>query len=103
MWYTGQKIVCIEGGDFWVRALNGRSHKLLLPVTTGAIYTVRDLFIAQDGTECLRVFEVVNEKLNVIGRGLWEPGYRASRFRPLVSRPTDISELRKLLEPELTP
>lgn len=90
--YVGQKIVCVRAAF---------KHKTILsPLTRNAVYTVRDAFIAHNGMPCVRLVELPAPRVRCFGRReLFEPGYDADRFRPVVERKTDISVFTAMLTP----
>jgi hypothetical protein len=78
---VGQKVVCVDDTPPSL----GRA----LLIKKGAIYTVTDSFewLGQEGL----LFAEIDPKGGV--------GWHAWRFRPIVSRKTDISALKALLVP----
>ena len=91
----GQKIVCIRD---WENPIPPACH---FPVK-GNVYTVRELLM--EGAEpSLRVFELRNPAVfytNMVQPV--EPAFVRWAFRPVATRPTDISIFKEILEP-LTP
>jgi hypothetical protein len=86
----GQKVVCIDA--------NGKLYPDKPYPKQGGIYTVRAIFF--DPIAILLLAEIKNEPLNCCCRcrQRHEPGYQASRFRPLVERKTDISIFVNILD-----
>lgn len=89
MFRVGQKVVCVDDvGD----RLNRWET---LPVK-GAIYTVREVLATS-----VRLYEIVNEKgfyLRGDGSDTFdELSFKATRFRPIVSRPTSIEFAHEIL------
>jgi hypothetical protein len=95
MFRVGQKVVCVQG------SVVGLGHK---PIVVGNMYTVRD--VGDDGDPrgyWIRLNEVRNQvRYGCLWNGVWtdrEPTYTATRFRPIVERPTDISIFTAMLNP----
>lgn len=89
MFRVGQKVVCVDDvGD----RLNRWET---LPVK-GTIYTVREVLATS-----VRLYEIINEKgfyrrddgLDTFD----ELSFKATRFRPIVSRPTSIAVFEEIL------
>jgi hypothetical protein len=98
--HVGQKVICIDAHNTsWRR----KKFLGLLPYTLwwselveGQVYTVAGVFMGRDvftGTKDvgLRLAEMNNYD---------ESGFRASRFRPVSTRKTDISIFKALLTPK---
>ena len=86
---VGQKVVCVA-------EFSGRCPHPIEP-KVGDILTVRETFINPPTGELgLRFTEIVNEIHHFYGV---ERGYKATRFRPVVERRTDISVFRAMLTP----
>jgi hypothetical protein len=89
-----QKVVCVGGNGtskppgFWKAW--AREWGLALP-QRGTIYTVRDTRIAADGSQRVRLCEIVNPVIEFTDAPDQEPWFWASHFRPIVERKTDIS------------
>lgn len=65
------------------------------------VYTVRELYDDQfNGLRGIRFYELRGEMLNIDGN-IVEGGYHRDEFRPICTRPTDISIFKKILQPEL--
>lgn len=83
--YRGQKVVCIdasgEPGKTWLADIPEE----------GQVYTVFMVFISQ-GELQLVLDEIKND-------AVFDHGYRAKRFRPVVERKTDISVFTAMLNP----
>ena len=82
MFRVGQKVVCIDAsnGGPWLYHVT--------PLVEGQVYTVsRDTFLNNYG----------NEAIELAGMDNMPVGYRASRFRPIVSRPTSIEFAHEIL------
>ncbi len=93
-WRLGQKIVCIN--DTFV----GISEKIL-PVK-GRVYTIRGIYDDDIGSIAFLLHEIVNEKRdNFIGYEgqLLEPGFFATRFRPVTTKKTSIDVFTAMLKP----
>jgi len=100
--HVGQKVVLVD--DKWPRrtydAQIRRPEK-------GGIYTIRGIrisLVAERGGErpCLLLNEIVNPEVIVTspqGRGFGEPAFDFSRFRPVLTRQTNISVFKAMLTP----
>jgi len=100
MFRVGQKVVCVETWD-----AGGKGNGDEIGPVNGTIYTVRHV-----GTGLnpffhdilqIRLVEIVNPTRNY-RRGLtevafFETAFRATRFRPIVSRPTSIEFAHEIL------
>ena len=88
--YVGQKVVCVDAkGLDW-----GNYPK------EGEVYTIRECLSDPSNEPVIRLIEIVNnEGPNFTLNVYCEPYYRASRFRPIVSRPTSISIFTAMLGP----
>lgn len=85
----GQKVIAVYDGNSITPCVQKR-------LTVGAIYTIRDVdsrLLAIHGQPTVRVDEVIN----VIENGWWEPGYQLKVFRPVVDKQTDISFAHEIL------
>jgi hypothetical protein len=65
-------------------------------------YTVRDLVVAIDGLHCIRLSEITNPSFSIDRETgeTTEAFFRASRFRPLEKKKTDISIFTEILDRE---
>lgn len=95
MFYVGQKVVCVD--DAVTSSRRGWFSAPNVKPTIGKVYTVRAVGESVEGFLGLRLHE-----LNLCGKrgdGLFfiDNFYRASRFRPVVERKTDISIFKKIL------
>jgi hypothetical protein len=98
---VGQKVVCVNDGRPWKSWRSWLGHKWMEfrhpydhPVI-GVIYTVTDIQSSQwDG----ETFLLLNE-LDSGNPDVWEPGYFATMFRPVVEHEADISIFTKMLTP----
>lgn len=93
-----QKVVCINAKGGFIN-LCGEvidSHEL----TEGAVYTIRSIGMF-DSVLAVRLKEIVRRKLALGYKpqpgNNWDQPFRASRFRPLVERKTDISIFTEML------
>lgn len=93
MFRVGQKVVCV-----WRKP--NMKWPGTLPTVVGAIYTVRGIeWISapySEGHPGLYLEELRNE-VRMTTEGMWEPSYRASKFRPVVERSTDITFAHEIL------
>lgn len=84
-WHVGMKVVCVSKNK-------GLRHK---PIYEGRVYTIRKVWShPKTGEIGVLLQEVVNE-IHPIYK--MERGYGARRFRPLVTRKTDISIFTAML------
>lgn len=89
--HVGQKVVCIQGATHKTSAVDD-----FRPMT-GGIYTVRGYVIGSFPRLLLE--EYVHPEIWSDG---FEWGWNATRFRPLVSRKTDISIFTDILTTKKT-
>lgn len=80
----GAKVVCIN-------ATSGQGAWINDAPTVGAIYTVKRAFINHVGRAALHLEELARSP-SACKRFGTEVGYRADRFRPLVTLSSDIAE-----------
>ena len=90
---VGQKAVCVDAKISRMARITGAST-----LTQNQIYTIRHIEV-WEGVECVRLVEIVDPPYHFIDRGWLEPSWRASRFRPIVSRKTSIEIFKRLLVP----
>jgi hypothetical protein len=92
--HVGQKVVCVND-NFEL----GFANQINIP-EKGVVYTVRDIELATGvaGQKAIivRLEEVVNPVLDW-DNGRMEVGFFPSRFRPLITRKTDISVFTAML------
>lgn len=101
---VGQKVVCVD--DRPGRSTPSVPNALVIGdmdgLTMGAVYTVREIFFDDGwGDVSIRLVEITRQlsRLN----GVWfESGFAPDRFRPLVTRKTDISCFTALLNTQRT-
>ena len=104
MFRVGQKVVCVDDSEpssTHVVGYDGHHWQYfggLDGLTKGAIYTVR-AFVQNhiNGGVSLCLAEIFREHTIRSGIDIGECGYRASRFRPVVERKTDISIFTEIL------
>lgn len=97
MFRVGMKVECVDASVSW-------GHPTGSELEEGRIYEVRAVGLATSGALGLRLHEVVLSSEpghigNISGQPFVDAFYRASRFRPVVSRKTDISLLTAMLTP----
>jgi len=63
----------------------------------GEVYTVRDMFVDDDGIVCLQFHEIRNQPREYKD-GFIECGFEADAFCPVVDCTTDISVFTKILD-----
>ncbi len=88
---VGMKVACIHDGSDDPRLWAAD------PLVIGAVYTIVRTFVdfdplIHDNILMLELGEIKNSET-------WQYGYAAEHFRPLVSRKTDISIFRAMLNP----
>lgn len=89
--YVGQKVICIDNLCRSGIPIPGYNY-----VSLNTVYTVRDIFQnPYDGRTLLRLTEIKNPPFP---SGI-EPGFDATRFRPITERKTDISIFKRMLTP----
>ncbi len=82
---VGQKVVCVDVSEKLVAAAN-------YPIVDN-VYTIRKIVLDGD-----HIIVLLSEICNLhISSRIGEPGFGASRFRPLTERKTDISIFTKML------
>lgn len=92
--HVGQKVVCVDGSCRYGR----RWHPECCPPSEGATYTVRDVGDNVEGGLGVKLFEALC--VGVFDGALEQDAFfRASRFRPVVERKTDISIFTRMLTP----
>lgn len=88
MYRIGQKVICVDD-DFSQYHYFGEQYP-----QKNCIYTVRNF---SDG-EHIRLVEIINNQYPY-NDGFMEVSFRATRFRPIVERKTDISIFTEMLRP----
>lgn len=97
-WHVGMKVVCIDI-PWPAHAADCAAKGCRFP-EPGRIYTIREIGVAKDdGKVYVRLCEIVNPRVNQRPWPAGEPRFGARRFRPLVSRKTDISVFQQMLSP----
>lgn len=92
MFRVGQKVVCVDASG-WRRGI------FIYP-EQGEKYTVRDVEPNAHGVLCIRVEEISQPAALSADMSMYcEPLFRASRFRPLIEKKTDISIFTAMLNP----
>jgi len=96
MFRVGQKVVCISEWD-------NHSYRNCQVPMFGRVYTIRDL--ERDGIHLCEIQNriVLTQDSSTGEIGFSEPSFWPKNFRPVVSRPTDISEFTKMLTDERLP
>lgn len=89
---VGQQVVCVDDSGL----VRNAGH-FTYPIR-GRIYTIRELLAHVDGRPCVRLVEIMNpvgahEDVDIY----CEPYFDCLRFRPLVTRSTDISFAHEIL------
>lgn len=90
---VGQKVVCIIHWPEHLRRYDA------IYAEKGEIYTIRGFCPGTDGVTRLYLQEIHNRPMRSLSLGLMEFGFKASAFRPVVERKTDISIFKKILAP----
>ncbi len=85
MFYSGQKVVCVDDSP----SVYGDESGLV----KGDIYTVNKvMYSAEADRTCLDIVEVPNDWDNS-----WYWGFRPERFRPVTEKKTDISVFKEIV------
>lgn len=94
---VGQKVVCVDDGNFSVDRHPWVSNKYLpnRPVR-GNVYTVRGF--DPDFPESIYLCEIYNPNDLQWANGFGEGSFLPRRFRPIVERKTDISFAHEILK-----
>lgn len=90
--HVGQKVVCVKR-DSWKPMYSGESA----PVWRG-VYTIRNISMGDDGKAYLMFDEIKNPHIYRIPHP--EARFRSIHFRPVVTRKTDISIFKAMLNPQ---
>lgn len=98
--YPGQKVICV-GGDcsaqkrrWWREWARGWGVTIAKRSVT---YTVRQVRLAKDGTQRIRLMEILNPIVRFKDAPDQEPWFIGWHFKPLVERQTDISVFEGML------
>ncbi len=92
---VGMKVVCLDvpwpenSGKYLATGVR-------FPVT-GNVYTIRWVGVAEDGNAYVRLAEIINPIQKWPGYQAGEARFGARRFRPVVTRKTDISIFTDML------
>lgn len=89
---VGQKVVCISGP-----ISNDGGYGDEKQPEIGRVYTIRCME-TWDGILCVSLVEIINPIHSYL-QAVGELVFVASRFRPVVSRKTDISIFKRMLTP----
>lgn len=92
----GDPVVCVD--DVWPAGSFYGVEKL--PMKDN-VYTVREIFVPSYPFRdriAVRLIEIQNPVLDYV-QGITEAAFDASRFRPLVTRKTDITIFKAMLHP----
>ena len=101
MYRCGQKVICINDRGWSAIAMMNSNR--IFPIK-GRVYTIRQIYaddLFAKGIPFL-LYEIVNDKSdNFIGYEgqLLEPGFLASRFRPVNEKKTSIDVFTAMLRP----
>ncbi|RUU79990.1 hypothetical protein [Mesorhizobium sp. M7A.F.Ca.MR.362.00.0.0] len=96
-WHFGMKVVCVKT---W--SSRGYGYGDEIGPVAGNTYTIREIgyFRSENqGHLQVRLCEIVNKARPYRDIGVREQSFRASRFRPVQNRATDISIFTALLNP----
>ena len=88
-WRVGMKVGLKHGAP--VGAFDGFAYP-----QPNQIYPIRSIFVSLAGDVCLRLLEITNPEADY-PNGRYEPGFRASWFRRVQTRQTDISIFTAML------
>lgn len=97
-WKAGDKVVCVEPWSL----KPGLGYGDEVGPTVGQTYTIREIgfFHGRYPNRLqVRLVEIVNQSRPYERLGMWEQCFRASRFRPVQKRSTDISIFTAMLNP----
>lgn len=103
--YVGQKVICVGGSEaalpphqraFW---RVWRQQWGVAAPAKGSVYTIREIRIRKDGTQGVRLVEIINPICEWKDAPPQEPWYHACDFRPLQKRETDIGIFKAMLAP----
>ena len=96
MFRVGQKVVCVDDTPCPQSSMPWKLIGTLDGLTKGRIYTIRRIGCFA-GRHQVWLDEIVRPLLGSICAKHGEAGYRPSRFRPIVSRPTSIEFAHEIL------
>lgn len=104
MFEIGQRIICVGRNGSSKRSAQWweswkREWGITLP-KRGRLYTVRDIRYAKDGTQRIRLCELVNPLISFTDAPDQEPWWNSAAFRPVLRRKTDISAFKAMLTPK---
>lgn len=93
--HVGQKVVCIAD---WTASQHRLAQRrgVTIPVS-GVVYTVRSIQLLDGHDAHLCFYELVNPVEKFRGHGRMEQSFGADKFRPIVTRKTDISIFTAML------
>jgi hypothetical protein len=94
---VGQKVVCVDVP--WPEHTAEAVRLGVRLPEAGRIYTIRWLGTASDGFTYCRLVEIENPIMKFPGWPAGEARFGVRRFRPLVTRKTDISQFKAMLTP----
>lgn len=97
-WHCGMRVVCVDS-EWTVVGTNRKELK------DGSVYTISWIGTCpEEGIVCIRLQEVTRRCDTAEDRRYWglygEVPFRASRFRPVQTRQTDISVFTAMLSPK---
>lgn len=96
MFHVGQRVVCVDASPSLIEWASDDD----IPVV-GNVYTITRIFLLKSGL----AFDLVEIHRGAIAAWVWNGmvGYGAYRFRPIISRKTDISFAHEILRTVTTP
>ena len=98
MWFRGQKVICIYGGNWRWRSKSPLPSSVKLPVQN-QMYTIRDIeYFPKNNVSGIRLVEITTPEI-MLGVGWREPCFFSAKFRPVVEKKTDISIFTEMLKP----
>ena len=99
--HVGQKVVCVELEKLYPDGVEPLEEPCQ-PIV-GKVYTIREVLIGLVGqVPCVKLVEIPDQRINVLVHGELLHGdvvFDAVGFRPLVTRKTDISIFKAMLNP----
>ena len=86
----GDKVVCVDNSLPWNRKWDDDAPEV------GKVYTVKKIIVDFEGDVALRFCEINRSPLAFAQHGV-NIGYKATRFRPVQTKKTDISIFTDML------
>jgi hypothetical protein len=101
--HVGQRVVCVD--DDWDMPPRQDGIPWVdepCRIKRGRVYTICHMYVCPlDGFLCLALSEVPRTPVGIaVALGVTQLGFRATRFRPIQTRKTDISCFTAMLNPQ---